>query len=368
MKHNALIRIILWSIVITVLTTLMVGVGFGVSFNRRTDRTETVQTVTTPPEATIAPYAANATVTANAVNVRQMPNSDSTVAGVLEKGTSVMVTRTESVEGIRWSYITSPCSGWVQAEYLSMGPNEIPQETVISQGTNGYGCRAADIRELDIEWLAGDIKIYPDNADRITISEDGVTDDKYAMVIRRDEDSLKIRFFREERKVVGLINIPEKDLTITVPRDWVCDSLEVDAASATVEVTDLTIREVDFDGASGTCEFDNCIVDELDIDTASGDVRFVGELSILDCDAASANIYGVLKNVPQRLDMDSMSGDLELYLPVQAGFTLAMDTASGDLNTDFEIRHKDGRMVSGDGSCRISISALSGDVTIQKAQ
>lgn len=371
MKRNALFRIILWSIVIAILTTAMVGIGFGISFNRndrRMDRTESVL-VTTPPEASIAPYAANAVVTTNALNIRKSPTAEAEVVGHFEKNAAIRVTRVESVNGVEWAYVAEPYTGWVMRKYLNMTA-DVPQETVAGTDIGQDTFPASAVRELEIEWAAGDIKIYPSNTDQITIREDGLTDEKYAMVVEKKGSTLEIDYCNDAFGVGFGISFGaeiKKDLTITVPRDWVCDSLEIDAASATVEVTDLTIREVDFDGASGTCDFDNCTVDELNIDTASGDVRFVGTLDILDCDAASASVYAVLKNVPHRMDMDSMSGDLELYLPDDAGFTLAMDTAAGELDTDFEIQHKDGRMVAGDGTCRISISALSGDVTIRKA-
>ena len=130
----------------------------------------------------------------------------------------------------------------------------------------------------------------------------------------------------------------------------------------------MTIREVDFDGASGTCEFENCTVDEMDIDTASGDIRFIGALDILDCDAASASVYAVLSNTPSRLDMDSMSGDLDITLPGDAGFTVTLDGMTSDFSSDFETTVKNGNQVCGDGRCRINIDAMSGDVTIRKGE
>ena len=230
---------------------------------------------------------------------------------------------------------------------------------------------ASSIRELEIEWAAGEILILPGDSDQITVKEDNVSEQKYAMVLEREGDTLEIRYCREEFGVGFGISFGtelSKDLTITVPKDWVCESLDIDAASATVEVNDLTIQEVDFDGASGTCEFENCTVEEIDIDTASGDIRFVGSLKMLDCDAASASVFAVLTNVPNRLNMDMMSGDLNLTLPADAGFTLKMDAMSGDFTSQFQTKPVNGNQVAGDGACRINISALSGDVNIQKGE
>ena len=225
------------------------------------------------------------------------------------------------------------------------------------------------VREIEIEWVAGDILIQPHDTDTIMVREDGTFDAKYAMVVSCHDGELQVKFCEDAAsKLIGIntLNNLSKDLTIYVPRDWECEYLELDVASAKVEVNDMVIGEVDFDGASGTCEFENCTVGELDIDTASGDVRFLGELNILDCDAVSANVFAVLNNTPSRLDMDSMSGDLDIALPVDAGFTLSMNAMSKDFSSDFETVLHNGNYVCGDGRCRIKVDAMSGDVTIRK--
>lgn len=296
MKRNAIIRIILWSLVIIVLTSLLVS---GLSFRMLRWNKQTVTHI--PQRATV-----------------------------------------ETV---------------------------VPLETYYSISTEGKDTFSArDISALDIEWVAGEILIQPGNVDQISVKEDGLTDPKYAMVLKSSNGKLKIKFCDDSQSLsfgFGKENLT-KDLTILVPQDWICQSLDIECASASVEVNDLTIREVDFDGASGICEFENCIVDEIDIDTASGDVRFVGELDMLDCDAASASVYAVLSNIPSRLDMDSMSGDLDITLPADAGFALTMDAMSSDFSSDFETTLKNGSFVCGDGGCRINIDALSGDVIIRK--
>ena len=160
-----------------------------------------------------------------------------------------------------------------------------------------------------------------------------------------------------------------KDLYIEVPKDWTCDSLEIDAASATLEMHNMTIREMDFDGASGTCDFQNCHIGNLDIDTASGDVYYLGTLDILDFDAASASFIGDLQNTPSRIDMDGMSGKLDIALPEDCGFTVTMDGMSSRLTSDFYgTSMKNGSHVYGDGRCRINVDGMSSDVTIRKLE
>lgn len=367
MKRNALIRIILWSITIVLLLGVMLT-AIGLREYRLSRLIEPVAEVplTTRPVDT----GVRELKLAQDTILYSSPNTKATELGILNVGTTVQFTRQEQISGEIWTYINSPNAGWIMigsADSVDL----MPQETMVSADTDltKDTFSPAEIREIEIEWVAGEILIQPGSSDLITVKEDGVTEDKYAMILRRVDDTLKIQFCDENTfSFFGIhsTDVISKDLTITVPQDWVCESLEIDAASATVEVNDMVIREVNFDGASGVCEFENCIVEEIDLDTASGNIKFVGELSILDCDAASADVYAVIHSIPRRLDLDMMSGDLDLTLPETAGFSLAMDTMNGDFESEFETTMKNGNYVYGDGYCRINVDALSGDVTIRK--
>lgn len=232
-----------------------------------------------------------------------------------------------------------------------------------SSGT-AYAINAGEIRDLEIDWLSGNIEIRPADVKDIQVAESPVADPQYAMVCKQEGNTLKIAFC--ERTLFGdLKKTHSKDLSITVPKDWDCRSLEVDAASSTLYVEDLNIREVELDTASGENQFQNCTVDSLDIDTASGDIRFTGTLNRLDCDSASAGVYADLNNVPTEIDMDTASGAMELVLPKNAGFSVKTDSMSGSFDSDFPFTVNNGKYVSGNGACRIDMSSMSGGVTIR---
>ena len=241
--------------------------------------------------------------------------------------------------------------------YSSISMTPVP--LMESEDTVSTTLSADDIHDIDIEWAAGNIIIFPQlDSDQITITEPRQTQDKYQMNCIQKGSTLKIEFWQD---TVGFHSTDiSKELTILVPADWICHSLEIETGAAGIYVTDLTIREVEIDAASGVCHFENCTVTQFDIDTASGDVYFTGSLDRMDFDAASASCQLTLNNVPQQIDLDSMT------LPEDAGFSLEMDALSGDFSSNFETKLQNGRYICGDGSCRITISALSGDVSIQK--
>lgn len=320
----------------------------------------------------------NSIITADAVNIRTMPSSESEVAGMLTKGTSLLITKQEIVNEISWGYTPAPVNGWVQMEFVQI-QEPVDTEITVMETTSsqepeitGYGVAldAASIRDIEIEWAAGSIRILPKDITEIRISEQGVNQSEKPMVWKVRDGKLAIQYAENKKISLGIgIQWDDiiKDLIIEVPKDWQCDSLEVTAAAASLEVKELTIREMEFDGASGSCVFDSCTVETLDLDTASGNVHFTGSLQQMECDAASADIVLELTNVPRSLDMDTASGDLDVTLPADAGFTVTLDTLSGDFESDFETTMRAGSYVAGNGHCRIDVDAMSGDVTIRKS-
>lgn len=316
MKANAIIRIILWSIVIVFLLSTLGG-----ALLYRTNRRWNSQEVTASLETAIP---------------------EPTIADDRAEDRSVSAPNEAASDADRPTYTAN---------------------------ADAKSFPADAVRKLNIEWAAGTITILADaTANGIQITEVSGGSNRYETVYKQSGNTLTIAFSRESIRTFGFTagKSDHKDLTILVPHDWVCQELELDVADANLKLQDLTIREMDFDGASGTCEFEGCNVEYLDMDTASGDIHFSGTLGTLDLDAASASFYGKLSSTPNAIEMDSMSGSLELSLPEDTGFTVNMDGMHSQFYSDFQTTARDRSYVYGDGRCKISVDAMSGDVTILK--
>lgn len=225
---------------------------------------------------------------------------------------------------------------------------------------------ADQVSAIEIDWAAGDILIQSGDTDSISVTESKSSDQR-AMVCKLKNGRLEIDYQEGDLNIgFGVHMDISKDLTVTVPRDLELREIELDIASAEVEIRDLagTLDELDIDGASGTCTIENCEVRTLNVDTASGDVKFRGSLDELDFDAASADFVGVFENQPRSLKMDSMSGDLEITLPAGCGFQATIDAMSSQFAADQEVQIVNGAYVHGDGRCRIDVNGMSGDVNI----
>lgn len=246
------------------------------------------------------------------------------------------------------------------------------QESSTGTASHSAAVSAAGISRLEIEWAAGDITISPKaGIQEIQFSEDSRDNAKHTLYYKTSGSKLTIQFSEEPYTIhfgINMSDITSKDLTVYVPESWVCDELKMEVASANVEIQNMVIRQIEFDGASGNCDFTDCTVDYLDIDTASGDVTFSGTLDNLDFDAASANFWGELRNTPSDINMDGMSGELDLTLPEDCGYTVALDGLSCGFHSEFGYaEQRDGRYVHGDGSCRIDVDGMSCDVIIRSA-
>lgn len=225
---------------------------------------------------------------------------------------------------------------------------------------------SADIRNLDIEWAAGAVEISTADVDTISFSEavSGKTEEMHYKV---EGDTLKILYGRSDLKL-NLFSFANKDLFITVPRNWSASNLKIDAASAKLTITDFNANSAEIETASGETVFKNCNIGHLEVDTASGDVNYYGTLTELDCDGASADITAVLTNTPLSISLDSASGDLDLTLPSDSGFTARMDSMSGEFESEFETSYNGKYYRYGDGACEIEAECASGDIRIHKGQ
>lgn len=242
----------------------------------------------------------------------------------------------------------------------------VPSETSASSehheesSRHDHAVPSQRIDELNIDWACGSITIRPGDTQELLLEETG---SDYPMVTKVSGNKLTIQF---PKNSLSLLNTLRKDLTITVPKNWVCHELEIDCASADVDITDISIENLSLDSASGKCTLTNCSVRAMSVETASGDVTFTGTLDTLNCDSASAKLHLTVDNCPRSIDVDTASGNLVLTLPEECGFTASLDALSGRFSSEFPTTTDNGHHLYGDGSCKIRMNSMSGDIQIKK--
>lgn len=200
------------------------------------------------------------------------------------------------------------------------------------------------IREIEIEWIAGEVEIECYDGSEIVFSETSAEQlsERQTMRYLVKDGELEIRCC--ESKTVQL---PEKTLTVQIPASLIADEMEADVVSASLTARGVQAREIKLESVSGNICADGLTAEKLQIDTVSG----IAE--ILRCDVA------------RKLKIDTVSGNAAMQLAASAtGFTLKFDTVSGSVHCDVPVTTSRKSMVYGDGSLGIEMESVSGSFKI----
>lgn len=202
---------------------------------------------------------------------------------------------------------------------------------------------ADDVSRIELNWAAGSITIQTGDADGITFSD---TDDgKYPLSYSVEGGKLSIDY--TAKSFIGVGSLPSKDLTITVPADWVCKSLDLDGAALEIYIDGLTVQNFDIDGAAN-------------------EIEFSGSLQELDCDGAACTLTLTCMEAPDRIDLDGASVEMCLLLPKDCGFQADISGLSCSFRSDLPYSYREETYYYGDKHCKISIDGLSCALTINE--
>ena len=228
---------------------------------------------------------------------------------------------------------------------------------------------AESITALSIDWVAGDVKIMVTDGEEIVVTEhaDRGIPEEYALCVETD-NTLRIRYSND----VWGIDMPEKDLTVLLPRTVAENLTAVDLSgvSANFAVGKLTVRDAfSFDTTSGKLEMQsmNAPQAKADVSSVSGKVELDGSFREVKAGSTSGEIDLMLRNAPAAVYVSTVSGEVDVELPAGTGFTLDYSTVSGELECDFPLtKSVDGKYVCGDGACRMEIGTTSGSLSVER--
>ena len=228
---------------------------------------------------------------------------------------------------------------------------------------------AEDITALSIDWVAGDVKIMVTDGEEIVVTEhaDRGIPAEYALLLEAD-NTLRIRYSND----VWGIDMPEKDLTVLLPRTVAENLTAVDLSgvSADFAVDKLTVRDAfSFDTTSGKLKTEVLTATgaKADVNSVSGDIELDGSFREVKAGSTSGEIDLKLRNGPAAVEVSTVSGEVDVELPAGTGFTLDYSTVSGELEYDFPLtKSKDGKYVCGDGACRIEVGTTSGSLSVER--
>ena len=277
------------------------------------------------------------------------------------------------------------------------------------------------VRNLDIGWISGNIKIAYHSNPTVTVTERSelVISEKDRMHWRLDGDTLRVRYAESGTRTSLIL---KKELTITLPEGTSLNTALFESTSGNLEIPSLRADKVTANVKSGDIDASVAAkqmtvlsisgdvrlqleekADDLSVVSASGDVRVEGEeaeriqistasgdidttmktIADFDAKAASGNIHAILEHADrsnikaasgnvemkiaefEALDVNVTSGNVHLFLPEEYGFTTDLKTVLGGIKNEMPQSENSG---DPENRWRVNIKTVLGKITVSPLQ
>ncbi len=240
-----------------------------------------------------------------------------------------------------------------------------------------------NVNSLLVDYKCGEVKLVGYDGDTVKVEELGADGSRNTVHTALRGSTLFIRY--GESRIAFMERLPNKTLTVYIPKNVGTVQFETDSASVLVDGIDLTRLEVDtasgdvsvknsvaasfeIDTASGDVTVQSVAANSLGIDTASGDANVNGNFDELFFDAATGDLS--FKGTADKMDLETSSGNFNIVGSVRV---LEIETASGNAEVDGAPSILTFEAASGDITVKLpagvvgvvaSHSAASGDMTV----
>ncbi len=255
----------------------------------------------------------------------------------------------------------------------------------LGDGSGSYQVPVSGIEKLKIDWVSGrvDLKIYDGEEIYITETSNQQLNEKNTLRYKVSGDTLRIRF-RKSGILFG--HLPDKDLQVMIPERLAqaLKEIGVDAVSAKIDVKDLQAEEMHYETTSGAINLIGVGAKEIEVDTVSGDlcieasqavevdISTVSGLTQLEGAFGKIHASGVSGEMkvqssvcPDRVNASTVSGNVTIIIPENAGFSVSFDRVSGEFNSDFPITMNEGEGTYKNGGADFIVDTVSGNFSVK---
>lgn len=265
---------------------------------------------------------------------------------------------------------------------------------------------ADEVRTIELAWGSGDATLVVGDGDAFVVREEARPNEAGDMpqkaLVRAENGCLTVRWNKDGGTSTSTVFSGfthgsiggERRITIEVPRDVAnkleaislsgtsgtyrleqlsCQALTADLTSGDLVCNDVGAQQARIACTSGDVAVAGSSIGSLDMGLTSGDLSFngsVADTARLDLTTGDAKVS--FAQLPQTLDVTFTSGDVELSMPADAGFTATVERGWGDVTSDFassDASDADGRTRvyrNGDGSAAITVALTSGDLVLSE--
>ena len=231
--------------------------------------------------------------------------------------------------------------GHPQAQQTQNGGQDGAQDAGYNAG-NGDVVQLNGFREIDIEWISGQVDVVLYDGEGIELSEtlmDGsAVSLKMEWQVNEDKGTLDIR---SQPQLMSATE--EKYLVVKLPRSLVLHGLDIETVSAgvLVDLTDedtLTLQELDVTSVSGEISVYAANAGEISLSTTSGSISGSVRTQKLEADSGSGSIDLALDIMPTELEAETSSGSIVMQLcdlsTLPSPLPVEFKTTSGKLSSD----------------------------------
>lgn len=282
-----------------------------------------------------------------------------------------------------------------------------------------YHIDSSDIDGIDLDWVSGSVIVTPYEASDITLVEYAQRSLEADEVMEYKVNGAKLRVNFRPNNIKLFDNMPSKKLEVFIPYKLAesIKELDVNTVSAFVEISEISPEDFSVSTVSGNCdahtiksnkininttsgnitinnsEFDsiktdtvsgrvninNVTSDRLSFNSTSGDVNisdtistevshssvsgvfdFDGELKKLNANSTSGRVALTSRIVPEAIDIDTISGRINVSMPKSDEINVSYNTISGKFTCDFPVlmNKSDSNFSFSTGSGNIAIEEL----------
>ncbi len=251
------------------------------------------------------------------------------------------------------------------------GSSALPWETVhkieVDWVSGGVQVQVYDGNEITFEAEGVDIEevlCYSLQDGKLTIRS-GDKQQKWNLFFSSEDKNLQLKLPQALLEQLYEIEIETASGAIRVA-DVQAEEIAAESVSGDIEMANVVAQTLELGSVSGKVVCINSEAEQLKAENTSGIVRLQGNFKKVKAESVSGEIYLEAAVAPQKFDGCSVSGEIILSLAAMPGFTADVDTVSGSFVSDYPTLSQKSNKVYGDGSCEYDFETVSGNIYIKK--
>jgi len=247
-----------------------------------------------------------------------------------------------------------------------------------------------NINEIEINVSSADVVIRQGNYDKFYAVYDGSFDDNVRIESFEKDGRLVINTKQNKKNMFfGFISMDQR-LEINIPEGY-RKNIIIKTISGDIEIEGhIEAEKINIESTSGDCSIGSANAESLCTYSTSGDINAVkmiskdckltsisGDIDIeyfeggLKANSTSGDLEIACGKIAERLELATISGDIDLSIPEEEEFSLSARTLSGDVDVDIPLtnisRRRENKIEAEHVSSlnKIILESMSGDIEIE---